>query len=264
MIRNIIKCLVMLLVSMLIHLHANSQNLWLDVNFDGYNGMSATVPTGIYISWNSASPASFYSSAGNFGLSAPSYKFGNDSDYISTYNIVGIDSICFWMKGNGSPFSTLNELRFYYSQDSVNYTQFASIDSLPSSGTNFTLAVAPQIYGFIKIEYAKAPAGGNLAFDDLKIYSPFSVGVGDEIKSEPISVFPTPTNGLINIKTAVTSELPRVEMFDLLGNKIAISTPERKAPGHFTLDISNRNKGFYFLKIRSGTQFTTSRITLVD
>src|SRR5688572_4703573 len=74
------------------------------IDFDGYNGTIATVPPFTFISWNSVNPPSFYTSAGNFGVSAPSYKFGNDGDYIISKEVLDNDSISFWVKGNGTPF----------------------------------------------------------------------------------------------------------------------------------------------------------------
>ncbi len=236
----------------------------LDVTFDGYAGTSATIPAGIYISWNSVSPASFYASAGNYGATAPSYKFGNDSNYIVTKLMSPIDSLSFWMKGNGAPYSVFNELRFYYSIDSITYVLFAAIDSLPTTGTNYTM-LGNQVTGYIKIEYHKAPAGGNLAFDDLKIYSSIAIGLpAFSNVPEQILVYPTPTSGVLNIKTPLSSGFPEVEVYDMLGNAVDYGLVERKNNTEYYIDLSYKKRGFYFIKIRSGFDFVTRRITLTD
>lgn len=243
---------------------AKAQFAILDINFDNYAGTTATVPAGIFISWNSASPASFYSSTGNFGLTAPSYKFGNDSDYVVTKFMTNIDSVSFWMKGNGTPLSPANELRFYYSIDSLNYTLFHTIDSLPTTGTNYIFYPDPgQVVGNIKIEYGKAPAGGNLAFDDLIIYSSVVLGVEEDINKNEIRIYPSPSTGLINIRIP-NGSTPVFEVFDMLGNKILHEELQRKDNGIFTLNLNNKNPGFYFIKIRYGNELITKRITLTE
>lgn len=243
---------------------AKAQWPWLDLNFDGYNGTAATIPSGAFISWHSVSPASFYTSTGNFGLTAPAYKFGNDSDYITTLNLPVIDSISFWIKGNGGPFSPQNELRFYFSPDSINYTLFYSIDSLPTTGTNISIPFT-QIGGYLKIEYSKAPAGGNLAFDDFKMYSPIIIGlneVSDDVKK--VRIFPAPTTGIINILIPNGLGTPEVEVFDMLGNQMQLEELQRKDSGVFTLNLNKQNPGFYFIKIRYGNELITKRITLTE
>src|SRR5690349_18663905 len=106
------KILYSTLLFLLISLPALPQaNVAVSTGFDNYAGTLATVPQGWYISWNSTS--SFYTSAGNFGDSSPSYKFGNDSDFVVAPAYPMIDSVSFFVKGNGGPFSPLNELRIY-------------------------------------------------------------------------------------------------------------------------------------------------------
>jgi hypothetical protein len=111
-----------------------AQNVIVDLNFDGYNGTIGSVPSGFYFSWNSTTSNSFYTSTGNFGVAAPSYKFGNDGDFIVTPMVSSADSLSFFSKGNGSPFSPLNELRIYHSTDSINWINDATITPLSASG----------------------------------------------------------------------------------------------------------------------------------
>lgn len=264
MIKNIAIKILSCIILMLVWIPAKAQFPILDINFDNYAGTTATVPAGIFISWNSASPASFYTSTGNFGLAAPSYKFGNDSDYVVTKFMTNIDSVRFWMKGNGTPLSPANELRFYYSIDSLNYTLFHTIDSLPSTGTNYIFYPDPvQIAGNIKIEYGKAPAGGNLAFDDLVIYSSIAIGVEEELNKNTISIFPSPSAGLVNIRIP-NGSVPQVEVFNMLGKKMQVEELQRKDKGIFTLNLNKQNPGFYFIKIRYGNELITKRITLTE
>lgn len=232
-----------------------------DLNFNGYNGTSATVPAGFYYSWHSTTSLSYYTSAGNFGDSSPSYKFGNDSVYIVTHFVNQADSIRFWSKGNGSPFSPLNELRIYYSPDSVNWNLITTVVPLSSSGTITTIPLSQQSGNF-KIEYGKSAGGGNLAFDDLKIFANNVIGVPASPVQESVSVYPTPTNGLLNIKITHGTGPVEVEVFDMLGNAVKEVPLEKKSKNHYTLDLTGKNRGFYFVKIQTPHQFITKRITV--
>src|SRR6185436_2403244 len=91
-------------ILLFIALGSNAQSVVLLLNdFNGYLGTTATVAPGWYYSWNDTSTKSFYTSAGNYGFTAPSYKFGRDSTTIITPRIMGSpDTLVFWMKGNGS------------------------------------------------------------------------------------------------------------------------------------------------------------------
>lgn len=232
-----------------------------DLDFDGYNGTSATVPAGFYYSWHSTTSLSYYTSTGNFGDSSPSYKFGNDSVYIITPFVNQADSIRFWSKGNGSPFSPLNELRIYFSPDSLNWNLITTVVPLSSSGTVTTIPLSQQSGNF-KFEYGKSAGGGNLAFDDLKIFANYVIGVPASPVQESVSVFPTPTAGLLNIKLTNSNGPVEVEVFDMLGNQVNDIPVERKSKNHYTVDLAGKNHGFYFVKIQTPTQFITKRITV--
>jgi len=241
-----------------------AQNIVASLNFDGYIGTVATVPAGYYISWNSTSTNSFYTSAGNFGINPPSYKFVNDGAFIITPYLPAIDSLTFFGKGNGSPFSPLNELRISHSTDSINWTSDTVLVSMSASGTIYSIPVN-QSSGYFRFEYYKASGGGNLAFDDLLMYSNQPVSV-NELKAEDlINVYPTPSTGLIKLKISdPDEELTKIDVFDLLGNKVSNVKIEKKSQGFYTVDLTGKNTGFYFLKIQTTGLFITKRITLVE
>lgn len=240
--------------------NSNAQTPVLELNFDGYAGTEATTPAGFYFSWHSTTSNSFYTSAGNFGMASPSYKFGNNGDFIVTPVVSGADSLTFWAKGNGSPFSPLNELKIYHSADSLNWTLDATLVPLSASGTNYSVALS-QVSGYLKIEFVKV--SGNLAFDDLKVYGT-ATGIPSAYKNESISIYPTPTNGPLNIKIANGSGPVTVEVFDMLGNQVKNIKLEKKARTFYTIDLGGMNKGLYFVKIQTPNQFVTRRVTLTN
>ncbi len=239
---------------------SGAQTPALELNFDGYAGTESTTPAGFYFSWHSTTSNSFYTSAGNFGAAPPSYKFGNNGDFIVTPVVNGADSLTFWAKGNGSPFSPLNEVKIYHSADSLNWILDATVVPLSASGT-FYSAPLSQVSGYFKIEYIKT--SGNLAFDDLKIYGT-PTGLQAINKAESVSVYPTPTNGPVNIKITNASGPVTAEVFDMLGNLVNNIRLEKKNKGLYTIDLSDLSKGLYFVKIQTQNQFVTRRVALTN
>ena len=156
-----------------------SQSVVLTQNdFTGYAGTIGSIAPGWYYSYNdSGASKSFYTSTGNFGAAAPSYKFGRDSTTIITPRIQGSpDTVYFWMKGNGSStshFSLQNSFYIYESTDSINWTQNTLIDSLVAdsvSGSTDSMSVKfplSSTTAFLKFFYHKVV--GNVAFDNLVV-----------------------------------------------------------------------------------------------
>ncbi len=232
------------------------------IDFDGYNGTIATAPPFTFISWNSVNPPSFYTSAGNYNASAPSYKFGNDGDYIISKEMPAVDSISFWLKGNGAPFSVDNELRIYHSNDSINWVILYTLDSLPTSGSIYTFPIS-QLDGQFKFEYFKAPAGGNLAIDDITLYSNIVFAQSEILLNKKINIFPSPTRGILNIHIE-GEKISMVEIYDILGNSINYGDISEKGNEVYTINMSHLKKGFYILKIQYGDAVITRRITLTE
>lgn len=146
-----------------------SQTVTLNTSFDGYAGTTASAPSGWYLSWNAfGGTNSFYFSPGNFGTSAPSYKFGQDSVTIITPPFLSSDSVRFWIKGNspGGPFNVNNQLILWESPDSSNWTIVEVMDSLPSTGTLVAKAISATTT-HLKFVYDKI--SGNLAIDDISV-----------------------------------------------------------------------------------------------
>lgn len=85
--------------------------------------------------------------------------------------------------------------------------------------------------------------------------NPIIIGVTEQSDETPISIFPNPTTGIINLKTP-TFEKTQIEIFDVLGKTIyqkEISTPETE------INLSSLPKGVYFLKAISGNKRSTTQ-----
>ena len=146
---------------------AFSQLVVVGTGFDNYAGTSATAPAGWNMSWHSTSSPSYYSTAANSGAAIPSYKMGQDSVIVISPKYMNADTLTFMCKGNGVPFADTNELHIYHSADSISWNMFVNRDSLPTAKTTLKYGL-PSPNGWIMFVYRKL-AGGNLAFDDVKI-----------------------------------------------------------------------------------------------
>lgn len=243
-----------------------AQNIILSTGFDNYQGTVASVPAGFTISWNcnptldtSCVTNSFYTSNSNFGVSAPSYKFGIDGATIVTPMVANADSLTFW--GKGQNVSGPSTLIISSSPDNINWTVVTSLSNLPNnSSTTFSIPLQ-QFTGYLKFFYDKD--FGNLSFDDLKVYSS-TVGLPENGQRDDVSVFPSPTTGPVNIRLSSNSAAPYVEVIDMIGNKVYSGVAERRSKDLYFIDLNGKNKGFYFLKIRVGGQVITRRITITN
>lgn len=82
--------------------------------------------------------------------------------------------------------------------------------------------------------------------------------------TEEIQVFPSPTNGPLNVRIINGSDPVIIEVFDMLGNHVQNAAVEKKSRGSYTIDMSAMNKGLYFIKIQTTKQFVTRRVTLTN
>ncbi|MBL0339728.1 MAG: T9SS type A sorting domain-containing protein [Bacteroidetes bacterium] len=254
------KYYLILFFSLAFNLKTQAQLQVIGTGFDNYSGTIATVPVYWFISWNTSN--SFYTSTGNFGLSAPSYKFGNDSDFVvAPWTAIAKDSVSFFARGNGTPFSPLNELQILASSDSINWTIVAAFDSIPTTGTILSANLNGADY--VKFLYRKQPAGGNLAFDDVSFFS-VGTSMNQPIKAELIKVFPSPSTGLIYMRIPELINGCKVEVFDILGNKVKNVMIEKENIGLYSVNLSGKSKGLYFVKIQTGDKFVTKRITIIN
>ena len=73
---------------------------------------------------------------------------------------------------------------------------------------------------------------------------------------EDVSIYPNPSNGVINIKTS--SDVLNVNVFDISG-KIVHSTTLN---GNLSIDLSQLEKGSYIIELRNSTGIYKETITI--
>ncbi len=79
----------------------------------------------------------------------------------------------------------------------------------------------------------------------------------------PFSLYPLPSTGVINIAfTEDQNQAPDIEVFDLLGNRIAKMKATTTSDNNYAVDLSDKKPGYYFLKIASDGKVYSRRITI--
>lgn len=89
------------------------------------------------------------------------------------------------------------------------------------------------------------------------ITQPLNVSVSESSDLEGVSLFPNPTNGVINIRTS-DMEVYNVEVFGLAGELVR----SERINGTSTMDISELAKGVYTVRIFNNNGTLTQRVTL--
>jgi lysyl endopeptidase len=84
------------------------------------------------------------------------------------------------------------------------------------------------------------------------------------LAEEPLTIYPSPSNGLVHINFSRKVETPKVQIYDLLGNRVTGLKLERVDDGLFVINFSGMKNGLYFISIQDNETFVTRRITFSD
>jgi len=90
---------------------------------------------------------------------------------------------------------------------------------------------------------------------------------GLEIRStEPlVSLYPMPVSGILHIAFRNSPSVePEILLYDILGNLVADMRPERQFTGEYTVNLSDRKPGYYFIKVKAGSETFSRRITVTQ
>ncbi len=84
-----------------------------------------------------------------------------------------------------------------------------------------------------------------------------TIGMDDSEELSGVSMFPNPTNGLVNLIIDVPGRY-QVDLTNLLGENVAM----HQFTGRTTMDLSGLAKGTYSVRITNGERTTVKRVTL--
>ena len=255
----------LLLISILfISISSFAQTILLSENFTTFDATADSTYNGWYISYYGT--GSFYTSnpapAGSAGPSGPNtYKFGRDSaTAITPMFDVAADSVHWFMKGNPAAPADLGQSTFYVyeSPDSVVWTPLHIF--LPPMDTakvgsmqHFALTAGTQ---WLKFFYDKDM--GNVAFDDFKVTSS-TIGITSLTAEQRVRIFPTPTNGKLNINFGNLVHKASFSVINMLGKPVMNENMSNADDAH-SLNLSNLQDGIYFLTIKADHLSMTKRI----
>lgn len=99
-------------------------------------------------------------------------------------------------------------------------------------------------------------ANGCVNTSDIEIIVDLCTGI-ESIQNNTISIFPNPTNGLINI--IAESKIEAIEITNLVGEKIYSSTLNLDA---FTIDLREQAVGVYYINVKTEQGVINKKIIL--
>ncbi|HKR03735.1 MAG TPA: T9SS type A sorting domain-containing protein [Bacteroidia bacterium] len=242
------------------YFNSHSQAILLQQNFDSYNGLVASIPAGFTITWNDTASISksFYNTTGFCGVACNSYKFGWDSATIITPAFSNPGSVSFYFKGNGTQ-NPYNTFYVYESPNGSTWNQVASYVNFVTTSQTITLPLNSSSIK-LKFYYEKDSLGLNVGFDDLIVYGP--LGVNETKGFQGISVYPTPTSGIvtINFNENYFSDI-EIKVINILGKEVK-NYNLKNISTKYVMNITDEPEGIYLLKIKSGTDEMVKRIIL--
>jgi len=92
-------------------------------------------------------------------------------------------------------------------------------------------------------------------------WDPHLTGITDvEKNSQTVLVFPNPSNGKFTV-TAINSSINAIYIYNVMGTKV-FSKSDIKLPANSLIDISDYEKGIYFIKIDSRDKIHTEKFVI--
>jgi hypothetical protein len=146
---------------------------------------------------------------------------------------------------------------------SVNLTSggyYAAVE-LFSGGTNHIRIIndltvpQPALASMIYIPDDDVYTNGNASA--IRLMTDPTLSIGDLSKLQGVSLFPNPSNGLLNISTP-SMERFTVEVFNVLGENVVTTA----ITGNSTLDLTGNTAGVYMVRVSSNEATVTQRIIL--
>lgn len=150
------------------------------------------------------------------------YTFNYDSNNNQTSNLTQTWLVNAW----------LNVQHYNFTYDANNYIQTGLEGTW--NGTSFSKSDSTHYY-----------------------YHQVTTGITSIIDQTQLSIYPNPTNGVINI--ASSNNLQQIEIYNLLGEKVYESKPNNS---NTAIDLSEQSKGIYFIKTYTEKGIKTQKILL--
>ncbi|MFA4852515.1 MAG: zinc-dependent metalloprotease, partial [Bacteroidales bacterium] len=90
------------------------------------------------------------------------------------------------------------------------------------------------------------------------------VGIEETEAISNISIYPNPSNGLVNVKFTLSDASDVViSASNILGDEIAKIEKQNVSSVDIPINLANQSAGIYFVKIQTGTQIITQKVSLI-
>lgn len=176
--------------------------------------------------WPAETSWSFSDSSGNVLYSSPTYVEGVDDFQTFTENFIVATNECY------------------------------TFEIFDSYGDGICCFSGLGSYTLETLEGDVIAAGGDYGFYDNVLLSNDVLSVDDYFANNSISVYPNPTNDILNIGISNSSDLPdHMNIYNVLGQIIASKRIDTL--NDMMIDATNFADGVYYIKIEKGSQATT-------
>lgn len=237
-----------------------SQTILFYDSFNNYDSTSGPNYNGWQLTY--VGPFSYYTSTQSSGPSGPnSYKFGADSATAISPTFANADSITYFTKGNGT--DSLSTMYVYTTTDGTTWNLLDSYifpnpqSNIPGVFKRYALPV-----GTIQIKFFYDKSIGNMAFDDFSVIKNSS-SIPSIDKYRMFSLFPNPSKGLVQLTFAdMPLREPIIRVYNMVGGLVKDAVAEKVAAGKYSLNLSNKDNGFYFIKVETERGVFTQRLTI--
>lgn len=178
------------------------------------------------------------------------YAVGGDGTFLKT-----IDSGLNWTSSNINAVDDLSTVHFI--NEDVGYTNMnRGISKTIDGGLTWEAQTLSDSSNIFQIIFANDSVG--YAIGDSGVYKIIESSIIDNISSDLspslISIYPNPSNGVFNLQ--FSDKINRIKVFDTYGREIM------KTNNQTQIDLTNQEKGIYYVNIISGDNITVEKIVL--
>ena len=177
--------------------------------------------------------------------------------FILEYNMDGGGWVIFGALYGNNDTSLDGDLAIDVDLDGPNGTDGATVNSTNFQNFNFTIPVTGNS---LQGRFRANSSGGTeeIVFDNIRINGTTTLGVDDNEEFKNVTIYPNPSNGLINIDLA-TLKNPKINIYNTLGK--LIYRKENIINSFFPIEL-NTSKGLYLIEIRSENSKQTYKLII--
>ena len=88
-----------------------------------------------------------------------------------------------------------------------------------------------------------------------------NVGLNENEKLNNFNIYPNPSNGIFNVSIGNSSEINTIEITNVIGQTIYSKIANNSSNN--VIDLSNLNKGIYFISLKSDQGISSSKKIII-